>query len=50
MQLTERDLRILYWINRMKYVTVNQVSKKFKVGVKASYRRLKKLCANISRA
>ena len=46
MQLTERDLRILYWINRMRYATVNQVSKKFKIGVKASYRRLKKLCVD----
>lgn len=44
MQLTKRDLEILYWINRMRYVTVNQVAKKFKIGIWYTYKRLKKLC------
>jgi len=46
MQLTERDLKILYWINRMRYATANQVARGFRIGIKASYRRLRKLCVD----
>ncbi|QSZ27612.1 replication-relaxation family protein [Aceticella autotrophica] len=44
MQITDRDIEILLWINRMRFVTAKQVSKKFKIGIKSAYRVLKRLC------
>lgn len=44
MQITDRDIEILLWINRMRFVTAKQVGKKFKMGIKAAYRVLKRLC------
>lgn len=42
-QITERDKKILGWINRFRYVTAGQVMKKFNIGRTAAYVRLKKL-------
>lgn len=43
MQLTKRDLDILRWVNSHRMATVEQVAKKFSMGIPATYRRLRKL-------
>jgi hypothetical protein len=42
-QITERDIKILGWINNFRYVTAEQVMKKFCMSQSLTYRRLKKL-------
>lgn len=41
--ITERDRKILYWINRHGFVLVSQVQKAFEMGKTAAYRRLKEM-------
>lgn len=43
MQLTERDVNLLTWINGFGFVTVPQIARRWQTGVPFVYRRLKKL-------
>lgn len=46
MWLTERDMRLMDWINRIGFVTVEHVAKWLSVAVPTAYIRLKKLVSN----
>lgn len=43
MQITERDIEILRWINRMRFATAKQVGIRFGIGIWYTYKRLRKL-------
>ncbi len=46
MQITERDKQMIIFIARHKFVTAKQVSRYMEMGLKAAYRRLKKMVDN----
>ncbi len=46
MQITERDVEILKWVNRMRFAAAKQVAEKFGMGIWVVYRRIRKLTVN----
>jgi len=46
MQFTARDIKLLYWINSIGFVTVEHIATKFNITKQTTYRRIKTLVDN----